>query len=162
MSLPKRRVAIGEFWKHVDIAPWPLTIHLSYFASKKCTYTDASGKPVPAPRPFNPDRPENSDPRSDPHPPHTDGVATSSPSIISIHVSDTALSTPPSEDDRNPRAKRPRTNLVNMPTPSGTPPRSLAPPLIQHDRPLERDQALTRELVHRAYPDTTPMHTYKI
>lgn len=28
----------------------------SYFASKECTYTDASGRPVPAPRSAHPDR----------------------------------------------------------------------------------------------------------
>ncbi|EGN96588.1 hypothetical protein SERLA73DRAFT_184665 [Serpula lacrymans var. lacrymans S7.3] len=28
------------------------------FASKKCTYTDASGRPVPAPRPFKTERPD--------------------------------------------------------------------------------------------------------
>lgn len=27
-----------------------------YYASKQCTYTDASGRPVPAPRPFKPER----------------------------------------------------------------------------------------------------------
>lgn len=83
-------------------------------------------------------------------------MATGSPSfnVISIQASDVALSTPSSDDDRasNPRTKRLRPNLGSTSTPSGTPPRSLAPPLTQHDRTIERDQALTRELVHRASP----------
>jgi hypothetical protein len=33
-----------------------LTGFSSYFASKECTYTDASGRPVPAPRSSHPDR----------------------------------------------------------------------------------------------------------
>ncbi|KAF8552403.1 hypothetical protein OG21DRAFT_1443573 [Imleria badia] len=123
-----------------------------YFASKNCTYTDASGKPVPAPRPFGSDRPESSsDARSGPYPPHPDTVTARSPSFNSIQANDVALSTTPSSDDdraSNPRTKRLRTNLGHMSTPSGSPPQSLAPPLTQHDRTLERDQALTRELVH--------------
>ncbi|KAG6381610.1 hypothetical protein JVT61DRAFT_208 [Boletus reticuloceps] len=125
-----------------------------YFASKKCTYTDASGKLVPAPRPFSSDRPEgSSDARSGPYPPYPDIVASRSPSFsaTSVHVNDIAVSTTPSSDDDQTsdlRTKRLRTSLGYMSTPSATPPRSLAPPLVQHDRTLERDQALTRELVH--------------
>ncbi|KAG9312976.1 hypothetical protein JVU11DRAFT_6412 [Chiua virens] len=115
-----------------------------YFASKNCTYTDASGKPVPAPRPFNPDRQDgSSEPRSEPFP--------SNPAVISVQANDATLSAPSSDDDRatHSRAKRLRTSISNMPTPSATPPRSsVPPPLTQHDRTLERDQVLTRELVH--------------
>ena len=142
-----------------------LTIYSSYFASKKCTYTDASGKPVPAPRPFHPDRPENSaDVRSDSYPPHLDGATTSSPSIASAQAIDAAPSTSTPEEDRayDPRAKRLRTDRGNTSTPSSTPPRSLAPPVIRPERPLERDHVLTRELVHRTSPETTPMHTHKL
>ncbi|KAG8220933.1 hypothetical protein J3R82DRAFT_2437 [Butyriboletus roseoflavus] len=131
----------------------PQTTLSSYFASKKCTYTDASGKPVPAPRPLNSDRAESSsDAHGGPHPPHPDAMSIGSPSfnVISIQANDVPLSTPSSDDDRasNPRTKRLRPNLGNTSTPSATPPRSLAPPLTQHDRTIERDQALTRELVH--------------
>lgn len=130
----------------------------SYFASKKCTYTDASGKPVPAPRPLSSDRPESSsDARGGPYPPHPDAMTTGSPSfnVVPNQSNEVALSTPSSDDDRasNPRNKRLRPSLGNMTTPSETPPRSLAPPLTQHDQPVERDQALTRELVYRASPE---------
>lgn len=153
----KRPAVTGTSQRSADVVPYPLIILSSYFASKKCTYTDASGKPVPAPRPLNSDRPESSsDGRGGPYPPHPDAVTTGSPSfnVVSTQVNETVLSTPSSDDDRanNPRNKRLRPDVSNMTTPSGTPPRSLAPPLTQHDRPIERDQALTRELVHRASP----------
>ncbi|KAF9245240.1 fungal-specific transcription factor domain-containing protein [Melanogaster broomeanus] len=124
-----------------------------YFASKKCTYTDASGKPVPAPRPFKPDRPESStDARLAHLPPYPDEGSSNSPSFngILIQGGDIVASQADSDDDRgsNPRTKRFKNDLVNMSTPSETPPRSFAPPLAASDRSLERDQALTRELVH--------------
>ena len=42
-------------------------LRVSYYASKSCTYTDSSGRPVPAPRPFNPEC-SDSQPSSDIHP----------------------------------------------------------------------------------------------
>ncbi|KAF8845139.1 hypothetical protein BDN67DRAFT_993825 [Paxillus ammoniavirescens] len=124
-----------------------------YFASKKCTYTDASGKPVPAPRPFKADRPEGSaDGRQAPYPSHPDGTPSNSPSFNDVLVQGENLiaSQPDSDDDRasNPVNKRFRSELGNISTSSGSPPRSFAPPLAASDRSLERDQALTRELVH--------------
>ncbi|KAF9054372.1 fungal-specific transcription factor domain-containing protein [Panaeolus papilionaceus] len=43
----------------------------SYYASKQCTYTDASGRPVPAPRPFKPERQDQQGPSREglPYPP---------------------------------------------------------------------------------------------
>ncbi|KAH7890754.1 hypothetical protein F5I97DRAFT_1974777 [Phlebopus sp. FC_14] len=121
-----------------------------YFASKKCTYTDASGKPVPAPRPFKADRPEGPvDPRQSAHSAYPDG---SSPSFNGVlpQSGDIAAAPADSDEDRasNSRTKRFRTEVNLSTPPSGTPPRCLAPPLTPSDRPLERDPALTRELVH--------------
>ncbi|KAF9221330.1 hypothetical protein BS17DRAFT_261427 [Gyrodon lividus] len=121
-----------------------------YFASKKCTYTDASGKPVPAPRPFKADRPEGStDGRQGPYPPYSDGGPSNSPPFNAILMQGGDIAAD-SDDDRgsNSHNKRFRSDLGNTSTPSGTPPRSFAPPLAASDRFLERDQALTRELVH--------------
>ncbi|CAA7267424.1 unnamed protein product [Cyclocybe aegerita] len=39
-----------------------------YYASKQCTYTDASGRPVPAPRPFKPERQDPSSSAADNRP----------------------------------------------------------------------------------------------
>lgn len=109
-----------------------------YFASKKCTYTDASGKPVPAPRP----RPETSVnvrivayPSQDGSPPYG--------SLLPHPGADLS----PAEDDRSASArKRFRSDLASA---SGALPKSFAPPVLPaSDRPLERDPALTRELVH--------------
>ncbi|KAL4063107.1 fungal-specific transcription factor domain-containing protein [Scleroderma citrinum] len=118
-----------------------------YFASKKCTYTDASGKPVPAPRP----RAEgSSDPRQGTYP-HPDGPLSNAPLQFGNTLPQNGESASTHDDDggrgMNPR-KRFRQDL-NLPTPSRSPPRSLAPPVLPaSDRPLERDPALTRELVH--------------
>lgn len=112
-----------------------------YFASKKCTYTDASGKPVPAPRP----RPEASvNLRLVAYSPQ-DG----SPPYGSLlpHPEDLPS---PSEDDGSASArKRFRTNTNPAASRSVVPPKSRAPPVLPaSDRPLERDPTLTRELVH--------------
>ncbi|KAI6161754.1 fungal-specific transcription factor domain-containing protein [Pisolithus thermaeus] len=112
-----------------------------YFASKKCTYTDASGKPVPAPRP----RPEASvNLRLVAYSPQ-DG----SPPYGSLlpHPEDLPS---PSEDDGSVSArKRFRTDTNPAASRSVVPPKSRAPPVLPaSDRPLERDPTLTRELVH--------------
>ncbi|KAI6125450.1 fungal-specific transcription factor domain-containing protein [Pisolithus croceorrhizus] len=112
-----------------------------YFASKKCTYTDASGKPVPAPRP----RPEASvNLRLVAYSPQ-DG----SPPYGSLlpHPEDLPS---PSEDDGSASArKRFRTDINPPASRSVVPPKSRAPPVLPaSDRPLERDPTLTRELVH--------------
>lgn len=113
-----------------------------YFASKKCTYTDASGKPVPAPRP----RAEGS---SDPRPgtyPHPDGPLSNTPPAFGnmLPQNGDSPSVHDSDDDRIHPRKRLRPDLI-----PSTPPRSLAPPVLPpSDRPLERDPALTRELIH--------------
>ncbi|KAG6336044.1 hypothetical protein ID866_3043 [Astraeus odoratus] len=137
--LAKRRAVIGMRTTLTSVLPYHAHQNSSsYFASKKCTYTDASGKPVPAPRP----RPESSsDGRAVPYPPHPDGALSNPPPPFGlVHDSD---------DDRGAHTRKRFRSDMSLLTASGTPPRSLAPPILPaSDRPLERDPALTRELVH--------------
>lgn len=112
-----------------------------YFASKKCTYTDASGKLVPAPRP----RPEASvNVRLVTYSPQ-DG----SPLYGNLLAQPGDLPSPSEDDSSTSARKRFRTDLNSATARSGVPPKSFAPPVLPaSDRPLERDPALTRELVH--------------
>ncbi|KAI5987018.1 fungal-specific transcription factor domain-containing protein [Pisolithus albus] len=112
-----------------------------YFASKKCTYTDASGKLVPAPRP----RPEASvNVRLVAYSPQ-DG----SPLYGNLLAQPGDLPSPSEDDSSASARKRFRTDLNSAVARSGVPPKSFAPPILPaSDRPLERDPALTRELVH--------------
>ncbi|KAI6044313.1 fungal-specific transcription factor domain-containing protein [Pisolithus marmoratus] len=112
-----------------------------YFASKKCSYTDASGKPVPAPRP-RPDAPVNV--RLVAYPPQDGSSPYGSP------LPQPGDSPPPAEDNRPASSrKRLRTDSNLATLRPMAPPKSFAPPVLPaSDRPLERDPALTRELVH--------------
>jgi hypothetical protein len=130
----------------------------SYFASKSCTYTDASGRPVPAPRPCKPDMPD---------PPHPDARQTSFHSQSSDHFSSPGLQAPqisgsysappilsqvPTEDPENNENARKRFRSENgkQPISSESMPADVGP---VNNLPVERsvglDHSLTRELVNR-------------
>ncbi|KAF8202552.1 fungal-specific transcription factor domain-containing protein [Pholiota molesta] len=96
----------------------------SYYASKQCTYTDASGRPVPAPRPFKPEKqdPQPSSSTSDPDLPHF---------------------SPISERNSDDEHKHPRKRFRNE--------RGILCPGASVEQPpaIELDPALTRELTNR-------------
>jgi hypothetical protein len=127
-----------------------LTRAFSYFASKTCTYTDASGRPVPAPRPFKLDRP---DPQQDSRQPvpstlHTPQVTNGYP------APQLALQQPMTrEGDNEASRKRFRSEQGNRLAP--TEPLLLipetGPSLLGHgEHPAGLDNSLIRELVNRA------------
>lgn len=130
-----------------------------YFASKKCTYTDASGRPVPAPRPRKGD---NTDPPADPrqgsYPTYQDGTQGNQPSFI-VHAlqQDEVLGTQVDPDEDISSRKRFRPDIGQSTSPIETSLRGLAPPpLPSTERSLERDPSLTRELVHLFFAHRQP------
>ncbi|KAG2157841.1 fungal-specific transcription factor domain-containing protein [Suillus bovinus] len=130
-----------------------------YFASKKCTYTDASGRPVPAPRPRkgnNTNVPP--DPRQGSCATYPDGAQGNQPSFV-VHAlqQDEALGTQVDPDEDVLPRKRFRPDLGQSASPIETSLRGLAPPsLPTTQRSLERDPSLTRELVHLFFADRQP------
>lgn len=128
----------------------------SYFASKKCTYTDASGRPVPAPRPFKGDHPDTpADARQGSYATYPDVAQCSPPSFTApAQQPGEALATQVDTDDDTVSRKRFRSEFPHSTPPVENPGRGLAPPsLPSSERSLERDPSLTRELVYRKSPD---------
>ncbi|KAG1881271.1 hypothetical protein F4604DRAFT_1993493 [Suillus subluteus] len=130
-----------------------------YFASKKCTYTDASGRPVPAPRPRKGDNTDApADPRQGSYATHPDGTQGNQPSFT-VHAlqKDEALGTHVDPDEDIPSRKRFRPDLGQSTSPIETSLRGLAPPPLPNtERSLERDPSLTRELVHLFFAHRQP------
>ncbi|KAG2053646.1 hypothetical protein BDR06DRAFT_956378 [Suillus hirtellus] len=130
-----------------------------YFASKKCTYTDASGRPVPAPRPRkggNTDAPP--DPRQGSCVTYPENIQGNQPSFV-VHglQQDEVLGTQVDPDEDIPSRKRFRPDLGQSTSPVETSFRGLAPPsLPSTQRSLERDPSLTRELVHLFFAHRQP------
>ncbi|KAH9847279.1 hypothetical protein C2E23DRAFT_863425 [Lenzites betulinus] len=94
--MPATRANAGATEPHVQL----LTIR-SYYASKNCTYTDAAGRPVPAPRNPNPERPV------------TAAIATISPASEPLPwaeqaTADAPPSAPQNGIERDPTSKRSR------------------------------------------------------
>ncbi|KAG2364118.1 hypothetical protein BDR07DRAFT_1331143 [Suillus spraguei] len=129
-----------------------------YFASKKCTYTDASGRPVPAPRPRKGDNTDASpDPRQGSYATYPDGAQGNQPSFI-VHApqQDEVPGTQVDPEEDILSRKRFRPDLGQSTSPIETPLRGLAPPLSSTERSLERDPSLTRELVHLFFAHRQP------
>lgn len=126
----------------------------SYFASKKCTYTDASGRPVPAPRPFKGDQPEPpADTRQGSYATYPDGIQPSFIAPAQQQQQGEALVAQTDLDDETVSRKRFRPELAHETSPVEAPGRGLAPPSLPNtERSLERDPSLTRELVYRKSP----------
>ncbi|KAG0709258.1 hypothetical protein DFH29DRAFT_887375 [Suillus ampliporus] len=126
----------------------------TYFASKKCTYTDASGRPVPAPRPRKGDNPDTqADTRQSSYSTYPDGVQGSQPSFIVPGLQED----PQVDSDEDISRKRFRPDIGQSTSPIETPSRGLVPPsLPTSERSLERDPSLTRELVHLFFAHRQP------
>ncbi|KJA23614.1 hypothetical protein HYPSUDRAFT_66286 [Hypholoma sublateritium FD-334 SS-4] len=135
----------------------------SYYASKQCTYTDASGRPVPAPRPFKPEKHDPhasaSSPESRVHPPTQPGGPSGNPFRIypSQASSSHQFQSENSDDERRHPRKRLRTERGNpMPVEDLIidPPLSDGPP--EHPAAIDLDPALTRELTNLFFTHCHP------
>jgi hypothetical protein len=128
----------------------PISTGSSYYASKPCSYTDASGRPVAPPRPPRQEKPED----------HR-AIQPASTSRPPIHARDTD----PSEDlgDKNyyhaqsrKRFRNERGDAVAAETinTASTLPMMDAPLPQPTERPppMELDHPLTRELTNRKFP----------
>ena len=147
--------ATGLSWRS---APVRRSHRNSYYASKTCTYTDASGHPVPAPRPFRPARVERLEPDYRNLQPPTSVAGHPSSTETQDYVPDDDPQhqnnqtprnvTPPRKRFRDERGRTLLTDSTSAPNPR---PLINGPPLINLDRsaPLELDHALTRELTNR-------------
>ncbi|RDB23327.1 hypothetical protein Hypma_009120 [Hypsizygus marmoreus] len=130
-----------------------------YYASKACSYTDASGRPVPAPRPFKPDRPEND--QRIPQP--------SSSNVLTLtqdmdYSEDEGRN---SQNNQHPQNSVPRKRFRNergnavstedisasLPLPLMDPP---VPISIERPAPVELDHSLTRELTNLFFTHCHP------
>jgi hypothetical protein len=127
----------------------------SYFATKDCTYTDSSGRPVPAPLASKPDKPTRIGQSR--RRPQKDSYLESS---VSAPASDTARretltsSRTPSDsrDDYAERLKRPRVGSISFPAPESQAPVPLAPRSTFAATRFEI--VVVRELVNRTYTIT--------
>lgn len=151
----QRPAATGSSWRSTSVRR---SHRNSYYASKTCTYTDASGHPVPAPRPFRQVRVERLEPDYRTLQPSTSVAGHPSSPENQDYVPDDDLQHQNNQiSPRNitPRKRfrdeRGRTLLTDSAAAPNPRPLMKGPPLINLDRsaPLELDHALTRELTNR-------------
>ncbi|KAG5724925.1 60S acidic ribosomal protein P2-alpha [Termitomyces sp. T112] len=117
-----------------------------YYAVKPCTYTDASGRPVPAPRPFKPGLDDSSQ------------ASTSSNPLLFAHDNGqiNAQTNMPRKRFRNERGTAVLTDDICAPSiPIPIVESSLAAP-IERPSPMELDHALTRELTNLFFTHCHP------
>ncbi|PIL24975.1 transcription factor [Ganoderma sinense ZZ0214-1] len=114
-----------------------------YYASKTCTYTDAAGRPVPAPRNAHPERP--------------DSVATAQPATETPPWAGQAtLSSPPVNPqgvERDPTTKRSR---KGQGAPDSSPPLSSKSDASSETFTYTSDPAITHELVNIFFAHCNP------
>lgn len=127
----------------------------SYYASKQCTYTDASGRPVPAPRPFKPEKhdPQSSVSSSDSriHPPPHHGVPSSNQFRIYSNQASSGhqFQNDSSDDEHKHTRKRFRNERGNpMPVDDLIIEGPLSEVPVEPPAAIELDPALTRELTN--------------
>ncbi|KAJ8695088.1 hypothetical protein PTI98_007706 [Pleurotus ostreatus] len=128
----------------------------SYFASKTCSYTDASGRPVPAPRPFQqPDRADSSAQGTSRIPPNA-------PPIPPTYPPDTRYPTFPPHPQPHPPQNRNQANgyppnvSLSPTTPSSATAATPAPTQGDHIEPPE-DEGLALRKRPRADRDGMPI-----
>jgi hypothetical protein len=143
--------ATGSSWRSASVRR---SHRNSYYASKSCTYTDASGHPVPAPRPFRPVRVERLEPDYRNLQPSTSMAGPSSSPENQDYVPDADLQ---HQNNQNPRHLTPRKRFKDergrtllTDSASAPNPRPLMNgPSLDRSAPLELDHSLTRELTNR-------------
>ena len=129
----------------------------SYFASKACTYTDASGRPVPAPRLYKTDRPEQQpDARqqsfANQFPDRFSPAASHPPQVPNAYPIASSSTQPPMTVVPDSEGLRKRFRSVHGKSVPASDSVQLEPPPappMPIDRPAGLDHALTRELVNR-------------
>lgn len=125
--------------------------YISYFASKECTYTDASGRPVPAPRSTRPERAPGSNTRrrslesSRHHPPVQEG----STRVQSYNAESSSSQTPLEDSEQGTSDTRKRCRYDDDDTPSPDPSPEPAPPFNPQIPVSRLDPYIVRELVNR-------------
>ncbi|PFH51901.1 hypothetical protein AMATHDRAFT_58110 [Amanita thiersii Skay4041] len=138
-----------------------------YYASKACTYTDASGRPVPAPRPFNPERSDSQIPDSRPQPyttHYTDAArfnqSHSSPNNYSPSSSAQSMVSDMGEDDSRNGRKRFRSERGNPISPDDIPTDGpISGPSMDRPTSVQLDHSLTRELTNLFFTHCHPART---
>jgi hypothetical protein len=133
----------------------------SYFASKTCTYTDASGRPVPAPRHFKIDRPNPPPDSRLPSSPYNNQFPdrftqpTHGPPVPNSYPTAGSSLKSPLEHTVDHDSSRKRFRSVHgkplLPSEAAQLEPPPAPATSPIDRPIGLDHALTRELVNRAH-----------
>ncbi|KAK2463681.1 hypothetical protein APHAL10511_004432 [Amanita phalloides] len=125
-----------------------------YYASKTCTYTDASGRPVPAPRPFSTER-GDPQPSSQPYADHH-----SDPSRYSQHGNSSSTQATIiniAEDDSQNVRKRIRNDRSNLtPTDDALMDGPISGPSIERPTHVKLDHVLTRELTNLFFTHCHP------
>ncbi|TFK71646.1 hypothetical protein BDN72DRAFT_764612 [Pluteus cervinus] len=132
-----------------------------YYASKTCTYTDSSGRPVPAPRPFKPDPQSSTSDHTASHrqPPYTPSSSSSLAAGPSQpHFTHPPSSSHPHHDEHNQPRKRFRTTEMgnNVPTDDGPVDGPIGGVTMDRPAPVELDHALTRELTNLFFTHCHP------
>ncbi|KAF8631873.1 hypothetical protein AX15_002143 [Amanita polypyramis BW_CC] len=133
-----------------------------YYASKSCTYTDASGRPVPAPRPFNTER-NDPQPSSSSYAAHyVDAGRYTQPLPTHNQFSGPTSSTQGSvanitgEDNSNMR-KRIRNDKGNLiPADDTSIDGPISGPSMEPPTPIRLDHQLTRELTNLFFTHCHP------
>lgn len=124
----------------------------SYFASKECTYTDATGRPVPAPRANRPERASGSNPRrrspnnSHHHPPVQEGSSRAQSYNAEAKTSQNRHEGDPGKPDNRKRCRYSDEEMQSR-DPSPEP----APPFNPQFPTSRLDPYIVRELVNRTY-----------
>ncbi|KAG6857470.1 hypothetical protein H0H87_003537 [Tephrocybe sp. NHM501043] len=124
----------------------------SYYAVKPCTYTDASGRPVPAPRPFKPERAADGP---------SQASSSTNPLLLAFDRDDDKAQNNSQNNIPRKRFRDSRGNPVPTEDISTT---SISIPIVEStlsgpiDRPapLELDHALTRELTNLFFTHCHP------
>ena len=133
----------------------------SYFAAKECTYTDSSGRPVPAPLASKTDKPARAGPsrRRPQKDLYQESPVSPSTSIPSATRGEPLTSPqPPSDtrDDYAERSKRPRLASASFPATESQAPAPLAPRSAFATSRFE--VPVVRELVNRTYVIIPPLY----
>lgn len=129
-----------------------------FYASKSCTYTDASGRPVPAPRPFTSERSESqisSDLRSPPY--YSDASRYNQPHPAANSSSTQVMAIDISEDGNHSIRKRIRNDRGNLIPTDDTPVDGpISGPSMERPSSIKLDHLLTRELTNLFFTHCHP------
>lgn len=169
IALHQPRAATGQsVYLHIVFSLSHQHLHYSYYASKACSYTDASGRPVPAPRPFKVERPDadNRSLQSSTSSSHNPGTSTHDREHSEDDGWNTHLHPHPQNNGPRKRFRGERGNAIPTDDISAPPPLPMMDPPIpmslERPDPVELDHSLTRELTNRMCLDPSFTHSIMI